>query len=124
VTRLVVIDAVLLALAAAYVARVPGITCRAVFPGYRVSSAGPDCSPAELDRRERARGDRTAGQSAARLAQVHVHGIHDLAVDTKTTSPGECAVRVRGFLARHAGPTVFDRLRVYPAGGPVITDHR
>lgn len=123
-TRLVVVDAVPLALAAACVPRGSRTNCLAVFPGYRVASADRDCSPAELDRRERAGGDRTAGQAAARPAQVHVHGLHDPEVDTETTSPGECAVRVRGFPARHAAPTVFDRLHVYPAGGPVTTDRR
>ncbi len=62
--------------------------------------------------------------SRPRLAQVHVHGIHDREVDTKTTSRAECAVRIGGFPARHAGPFGPDRLLVDAAGGPVITDRR
>ncbi len=87
------------------------LDCLEVFTGCRVVFVGLHCSALELDRRERARGDRAPGQAAAQLAHVHAHGLYDLSFDTETTSPGECARQIRAFLTHPAHPTAFDRLR-------------
>ncbi len=78
----------------------------------------------ELERRERVRGDRTAGQAATQLPHVHAHGRYDLEFDTETTSPAGCARQVRAFLTRPAGATAFDQLRVDLAGGSTSLDRR
>ena len=54
--------------------------------GYRVAFVGVHCSPAELDRRERARDDREAGQAVAQRRQVHAHGLYDVECDTTAAS--------------------------------------
>lgn len=100
------------------------LDCLTVFASCRVVFVGLHCSAAELDRRESARGDRAAGQAAAQLAAVHAHGRYDLEFDTETTSPTECARRVRALLARPAGPTAFDLLRADLSGESTTPDPR
>lgn len=88
------------------------LDCLTVLDGVHVTFIGVHCDPAELARRERARGDRTPGQAAAQLAQVHAHGIYDLECDTTNTDPGQCAIQIAQFVSRPTpGPTAFDRLR-------------
>lgn len=100
------------------------LDCLTVFTGHRVVFVGLHCSAAELDRRESARGDRTAGQAAAQLAAVHAHGRYDLEFDTETTNPTECARQIRVLLARPAGLTAFDRLRADLTGQSTAPDAR
>ena len=52
------------------------------------------CDPAEVDRREAARGDRTPGEGRAHIEQnrIHDHGHHDLHIDT-TAGVTEALVR-------------------------------
>ncbi len=87
------------------------IDCLRVLDGYEVVFVGVRCSPGELARRERARGDRDPGHAAAQLEQVHSHGVYDLECDTTTTSPLDCALRIKEFLAGEQRPAAFDRLR-------------
>jgi chloramphenicol 3-O phosphotransferase len=70
------------------------------------------CSPQELERRERERGDRPVGLAVRRLAQVHAHGVYDLECDTGRSTPLERARRIKEFLADRPSPTTFERLRV------------
>jgi chloramphenicol 3-O phosphotransferase len=56
------------------------------------------CDPAEMARREAARGDRVAGMSALQIPIVHAGIAYDLEVDTTRASPDECAKRVVGRL--------------------------
>lgn len=79
--------------------------------GYEVVFVAVRCSPRELARRERARGDREPGRAAAQQDRVHAHGIYDLECDTTATSPVECALRIKEFLAGPQSPVAFDRLR-------------
>src|ERR1700760_2606291 len=52
--------------------------CLEVMAGYRVVFVGVRCSAAELERRERERGDRPPGVALAQQAQVHAHGRYDV----------------------------------------------
>jgi chloramphenicol 3-O phosphotransferase len=87
------------------------LDCLAVMAAYRVVFVGVRCAPAELERRERERSDRTPGMAMAQEALVHAHGQYDVECDTTEASPYDCAVRVRDFLRTGQEPTAFDRLR-------------
>ena len=87
------------------------VDCLRVLAACQVVFVGVRCSAAELDRRERARGDREPGQAAAQERQVHAHGCYDLECDTTTASPYECAIRIKDFVTSGQAPTAFDRLR-------------
>ncbi len=73
--------------------------------GLGVTLVGVHCSPAELARREHARGDREPGQAARQLPFVHTGVPYDIEIDTTSTSPEDCA------------RTVVDRLREEGANG-------
>jgi chloramphenicol 3-O phosphotransferase len=81
-----------------------------VLDGYDVTLVEVRCSPAELDRRERARGDRPAGLARSQ-SHVHAHGDYDVVVDTTSTSAQLCAMTIATELAALAAPKAFDRLR-------------
>jgi chloramphenicol 3-O phosphotransferase len=87
------------------------IDCLRVLDGFEVVFVGVRCAPGELARRERARGDREPGQAAAQQERVHAHGIYDVECDTTTTSPTECAVRIKEFVTGPQRAAAFDRLR-------------
>jgi chloramphenicol 3-O phosphotransferase len=87
------------------------LDCLAVMANYRVVFVGVRCAPAELERRERERGDRTPGAALAQEPLVHAHGLYDVECDTTTASPCDCAVRIRDFLGTGQAPTAFERLR-------------
>ena len=78
--------------------------------GYDVTLVEVRCSPAELQRRERDRGDRPLGLAVSQTA-VYSHGEFDIAVDTTATGPAECAVTIVQGLDAIAPPKAFDRLR-------------
>ncbi|MFC4063439.1 chloramphenicol phosphotransferase CPT family protein [Actinoplanes subglobosus] len=76
--------------------------------GYDVTLVEVRCSPDELERRERERGDRPIGLARSQTL-VYAHGEYDIVVDTTETGPDECAKQI----AHHLGtpPQAFDRLR-------------
>ena len=78
--------------------------------GYDVTLVEVRCSPEELDRRERARGDRPAGLARSQRT-VYAHGAYDIAVDTTVTGPDECARTIADALEAVPLPKAFDRLR-------------
>jgi len=84
--------------------------CLELFPPQDVVLVGVRCPRAELERRERARGDRPSGLAVRQLERVHAHGVYDVEVDTSRADPGECARRIRDFLAHRPVPTAFQRL--------------
>jgi chloramphenicol 3-O phosphotransferase len=65
--------------------------CVRELAGESVWLIGVHCSVEELERRERARGDRQIGQAAEQQATIHSAAIYDIEVDTSTLSPDECA---------------------------------
>jgi chloramphenicol 3-O phosphotransferase len=79
-----------------------------VLDGYDVTLVDVRCSRAELDRRERARGDRPIGLARSQT-QVHAHS--DIVVDTTSTSPQSCAEAIAAALGSLPAPKAFDRLR-------------
>ena len=87
------------------------LDCLTVMAGYRVVFVGVRCAPAELERRERERGDRAPGAALAQVPLVHAHGRYDVECDTTTASPYDCAVRIRDFLDSGQVPTACDQLR-------------
>jgi chloramphenicol 3-O phosphotransferase len=82
----------------------------AVLDGYDVTLVDVRCDPDELDRRERARGDRPLGLAGSQL--VFQHADRDISVDTTHTAPEACAAAIAGSLIGLATPKAFDRLRL------------
>jgi chloramphenicol 3-O-phosphotransferase len=78
--------------------------------GYDVTLVDVHCSPEELERRERGRGDRPVGLARSQT-MVYAHGERDIAVDTTRASPHECAVTIANALSAVPSPKAFDRLR-------------
>ncbi|GGN11331.1 chloramphenicol phosphotransferase [Lentzea pudingi] len=85
--------------------------CLDVLEGLDVVFVGVHCPPEELERRERARGDRTPGAAARQLLSVHQHGLYDFEVDTGLNSPRECARAIKRFVGRPPTTRAFDELR-------------
>jgi chloramphenicol 3-O phosphotransferase len=81
---------------------------------FDVVLVGVHCALVEIERRERARGDRQPGQGASQLALVHAHGLYDIEVDTTTTSARDCALQIRQFLDRPRTTSAFTQLRQAP----------
>ncbi|MEU0988397.1 AAA family ATPase [Streptomyces sp. NPDC005953] len=84
--------------------------CVGLFRPQDVVLVGVHCPLPELERREQARGDRPAGLAAHQFTRVHAHGLYDLEVDTGSTTPAECARRIKDFLPERPTPTAFERL--------------
>ena len=96
------------------------LDCLSVLADFEVVFVGVRCAPAELARRERLRGDREPGLAQAQQELVRAHGRYDIECDTTTTSPLDCALTIRDFLARPDPPTAFDELRTMLAEGAVL----
>lgn len=69
------------------------------------------CPLQVLERREKARKNRTWGQAGKQFPIVHAHGICDLEVDTSTTSPEKCAEQIKQRIEDPNPPSAFKRLR-------------
>jgi chloramphenicol 3-O phosphotransferase len=74
-----------------------------ILDGYDVTLVDVHCSAEELDRRERARGDRPAGLAASQT-RVYSHEDNDIVVDTTHHSAAECARAIVGRLDDLRGP--------------------
>lgn len=53
-----------------------------------------NCPLDELERREKARGDRDIGQAKFQLERIHGHRIYDIEVNTYENSIDECAKQI------------------------------
>ncbi len=82
----------------------------AVLDGYDVTLIEVRCSPDELDRRERARGDRLNGLARAQSA-VYDLGAFDICVDSTHASAEDCATTIVRALETVPSPKAFERLR-------------
>ena len=71
---------------------------------------GVHCPLAELERRERARGDRPIGSAAQDFQNIHRHAVYDLELDG-THRPETNADRLIAEWAARGRPSAFDRLR-------------
>ncbi|MGW0631766.1 chloramphenicol phosphotransferase CPT family protein [Streptomyces sp. NPDC002758] len=87
--------------------------CLALFDPQDVVLVGVRCPLAELERRERERGDRPGGLAARQSKQVHAHGVYDIECDTSRADAMECAQLIRDFLPGRPRPTAFERLRAH-----------
>lgn len=87
--------------------------CVRQLDGLPVLHVGVHCPPAELERRERERGDRRIGQAVEQLGWVHKHGVYDLQVDTHLQGLEECA---RLILAAAATAGRYDANRRMASG--------
>ena len=77
---------------------------RAALSGLPALVVAVDADPADLDARERRRGDRIDGVARRQLAVVHDGVAYDLRVDTSRSSPDECAQAIlEGRRARRPG---------------------
>lgn len=85
--------------------------CLEQFAPFDVVFVGVHCSPAELARRERLRGDRPAGLAAQQLVRVHRHAVYDVECDTTTDTPRACARHIKDRLAHRTAPGAFEQLR-------------
>lgn len=80
-----------------------------VLDGHDVTLVDVRCSPDELDRRERARGDRPQG--LARSQHVFAHDDRDIVVDTTGASAQDCAADIAHQLLELDEEKAFDRIR-------------
>ncbi|HVX44671.1 MAG TPA: AAA family ATPase [Mycobacteriales bacterium] len=87
------------------------LDCLRVFAGYDVVLVGVHCALEELNRRERARGNRGHGRAAAQLGLVHADLSYDVEIDTGRQTPHDCATVIRDHLATGHRERAFDRLR-------------
>ncbi|MFD5569203.1 MULTISPECIES: chloramphenicol phosphotransferase CPT family protein [Streptomyces] len=85
--------------------------CLSLLVPEDVVFVGVHCAVDELERRERARGDRPAGLAARQVRQVHAHGVYDIECDTGVRDAHECARQIKDFLPARPTPTAFQRLR-------------
>jgi chloramphenicol 3-O phosphotransferase len=81
-----------------------------VLEGYDVTLVEVRCSPEEIDRRERARGDRPVGLASSQTTGL-VRGEFDMVVDTTQDGPETCAMGIANGLDLLQTPKAFDRLR-------------
>ncbi len=77
---------------------------------FDVFFVGVHCPLAELERRERARGDRTIGEARDHLEVVHTFGIYDYEVDTTPASPDGNAQRIVAAWRRRSAPHAFQQM--------------
>jgi chloramphenicol 3-O phosphotransferase len=82
-----------------------------VLANHDVFFVGVRCRLAELESRERARGDREPGQARSQLGLVHVHDRYDYEVDTTSTGTEACAAAIVAALEQRAMPSAFAALR-------------
>jgi len=69
------------------------------------------CSLDELERRERARGDRSAGLARQQHDSIHAAVVYDIEVDTSESSPDMCAEVIRRRVEGPDRPRAMDMLR-------------
>lgn len=85
-------------------------SCVRLLEPFDVLFVGVHCPLHELERRERARGDRRVGEGRAHLEDgVHTWSRYDLEVNTAERTPLENARLVRAALLERRSPTAFQR---------------
>ncbi len=74
---------------------------------YDVFFVGVHCSLEELERRERARGDRTIGEARDHLQVVHTFGPYDAVVDSTLAPPADNARQIIQAWRGRRSPSAF-----------------
>ncbi len=77
---------------------------------HTIYLVGVHCSLEELERREKARGNREIGLARKQFDIVHRHGFYDVEVNTATMTPQECAATVLAMVNSGAHPTTFSEV--------------
>lgn len=90
--------------------------CVTSLANYDVLFVGVKCPLAELERREKARGDRQLGLARWQFDQVHRFGAYDYELDTSAHSPAECAKQLAALLRSGRKGAAFAELRRKFAG--------
>lgn len=85
--------------------------------GHDVLFVGVKCSLDELERRERARGDRQIGFARWQYDRVHRYGDYDFEIDTGSMRPEECAEQLKTLLLSGRKGEAFERFRRKGVGG-------
>jgi len=78
---------------------------------YDVLFVGIKCPLAELERREKARGDRQVGIARWQYERVHRFGAYDFEIDTRVNTPEAGAVQLKELLLSGRKGEAFGRLR-------------
>jgi chloramphenicol 3-O phosphotransferase len=85
--------------------------CVRLLAAFDVFFVGVHCPLEELERRERARGDRDRGEGRSHLEEgVHSWGPYDFEVDTSIYSPGESAQLIKTAHAARREPSAFQSM--------------
>jgi chloramphenicol 3-O phosphotransferase len=82
----------------------------AALAGLDVCFVGVMCDLDELERREKARRDRSKGMVRWQFGVTHSFADYDLTVDTTSAPSSACAAALIAALPGRARPTVFERL--------------
>ena len=77
---------------------------------FDVFCVGVHCDLAELERREKARGDRRLGDARRDFETAHLHAIYDLELDS-TRPPERNADRLIAAWKTRRGPSAFETLK-------------
>ena len=77
--------------------------------GLDVFFVGLHCSLPELEKRERARGDRPMGDARADFSKVHTHCVYDLELDSNS-GLAENVTTVCNAWTERSSPSAFERL--------------
>ncbi len=85
--------------------------CVTVLAPFEVVFVGVHCALDELERRERARGDRMIGLVGRQFEPIHAHHIYDIECDTSTDSAYDCALLIKDIVQNGPPPRAFVRLR-------------
>lgn len=83
--------------------------CAQLFAGLPAYLIGVHCPLEVLEKREKARKNRTLGQAKAQFPIVHRHLIYDFEVDTSKHSPKECVALIEAHINRQA-PVALKKL--------------
>lgn len=78
--------------------------------GFDVFFVGVHCPLGELERREKARGDRRLGDARRDFHTIHNHAVYDLELDSTLPPRTNADVLIQAWAARSA-PSAFVRLR-------------
>jgi chloramphenicol 3-O phosphotransferase len=77
---------------------------------YDVFFVGVQCSLEELERRERARGDRLIGEARDHLQVVHSFGAYDYMVDSSIATAQDNAQQIIQAWKARSAPSAFQRM--------------
>jgi chloramphenicol 3-O phosphotransferase len=91
--------------------------CVRLLAPFDVFFVGVHCTLAELERRERERGNRTIGEGKSHLMEgVHTWAPYDFEVDTSALTPEENVRLIMAALTTKPDPSVFRKMHIKQLG--------